>query len=298
MDPIEGMVPVLPTPYHRDGHIDAQSLRRVVDFCIERRAAAVCLPAYGGEFYKLSEEERVEVVGIAAAHAAGRISVIGQANHVSQQVAVGLAKRMQERGADMISMAVPRLFGLKEDDLLRHFVPIARSVGLPLLLQDFNPGGPTVGASFARRLQAECPNFQYLKLEEPMMGDKVKAIREATEGRVGVLEGWGGMYMLELIPAGICGVMPGVSGFPVLDRAFRLARAGQPLEAYDLFMKILPFIVFQLQHLELYLTMEKLLLHRLGLLETPLVREAALTVDAATASYGDFLIDRVIELLR
>jgi len=33
---------------------------------------------------------------------------------------------------------------------------------------------------------------------------------EATDGEVGVLEGWGGVYMLDLIPAGICGVMPGL----------------------------------------------------------------------------------------
>ena len=35
---------------------------------------------------------------------------------------------------------------------------------------------------------------------------KVRTIRAATNGRVGVLEGWGGMYMLDLIPAGICGL--------------------------------------------------------------------------------------------
>jgi hypothetical protein len=36
-----------------------------------------------------------------------------------------------------------------------------------------------------------------------MMSSRVREINDATDGRVGVLEGWGGMYMLELIPAGI-----------------------------------------------------------------------------------------------
>ena len=297
MKPIDGMVPVLPTPYDREGHIDALSLRRVVDFCVRRQADAVCLPAYGGEFYKLSEEERTEVVWIAATHADGRIPVIGQANHASQRVAIELAKRMQESGADMVSVAVPRIFGLSEDDILRYFIPIAQSIESPLLIQDFNPGGPTVGADFARRLHEACPNFQYIKLEEPMMGEKVRSILDATDGQVGVLEGWGGMYMLELMPSGICGVMPGVAAFPILNHAFRLYREKRILDAYDVFTRILPFVAFQLQHMELYLNIEKLLLHRLGLLETPLVREAALTMDETTGAYGDFLIDRVIETL-
>src|SRR5262249_39113682 len=85
-----------------------------------------------------------------------------------------------------------------------------------VLIQDFNPGGPTVNADFARALVQDCPNFRYLKLEEPLMAPKVRAIREATGDQVGVLEGWGGMYMLDLIPAGICGVMPGLGrGGPV-----------------------------------------------------------------------------------
>ena len=37
------------------------------------------------------------------------------------------------------------------------------------------------------------------------MAEKVAAILQKTSGTVGVLEGWGGMFMLELIPAGICG---------------------------------------------------------------------------------------------
>jgi len=297
MQPIEGMVPVLPTPYNEEETIDAPSLRRVVDFCIDHKAAAVCLPAYGGEFYKLSEEERGEIVWIAATHADGRIPVVGQANHASQRIAIDLARRMQDSGADLIGIAVPRLFGLGEQDLLRYFIPIAEAISVPLLIQDFNPGGATVGAGFARELHDACPNFQYLKLEEPMMGEKVRAILDATDGQVGVLEGWGGMYMLELLPSGICGVMPGVAAFPILDRAFRLHRSGNIRDAYRVFSQILPFVVFQLQHMELYLNMEKRLLHRLGLLETALVREAALSMDKTVTDYGDFLIEQVIEVL-
>ena len=43
------------------------------------------------------------------------------------------------------------------------------------------------------------------------MSARVQSIVEDTEGAVGVIDGWGGTYMLELIDAGICGVMPGLA---------------------------------------------------------------------------------------
>ena len=67
------------------------------------------------------------------------------------------------------------------------------------------------------------------------MAAKVRAILEATNGEVGVLEGWGGLYMLELIPAGICGVMPGTPLLRVLNDVYSRRKQGQEAEAYAAF---------------------------------------------------------------
>src|SRR5688572_30308787 len=297
MPDIDGIVPIVPVPFDRDGRIDEESLRRVVDFCVREKASAICLPAYASEFYKLSETERVEVVRIAVREAAGRVPVLGQANHASLRVAVHLAHRMEEAGADMISIAAPRVFPMGEADLLRYFREFCRHVRVPVLIQDFNPGGPTVGPAFARELRSECPNFHYLKLEDPMMGPRIRAILEATEGQVGVLEGWGGMYLLELVPAGICGVMPGTPLLRPLEKAFRARKEGRDAEAYRVFQQVLPFIVFSLQHMELFLHVEKRLLLRMGLIRSATVREATIALDRDTDQYADWLIEQVLPLV-
>jgi 4-hydroxy-tetrahydrodipicolinate synthase len=294
---IDGIVPILPVPFHPDGRIDEESLRRLVDFCAVEKTAAVCLPAYGSEFYKLSEEERLRVVRVAVEEAGGRLPVLGQANHASVRVAVDLARRMAEAGADMISIAAPRTFALGEEDLLRYFREFCREVWLPVLIQDFNPGGPTVGAEFARRLHAGCPNFRYLKLEDPMMGPRVRSILEATDGEVGVLEGWGGMYLMELVPCGICGIMPGVPLLRPLEQAYRSRKEGRDQEAYAAYRTVLPFIVFTLQHLELFLHVEKRLLRRMGLIRSATVREATIGLDEDTDRYADWLIEQVLPAL-
>ena len=295
---IEGIVPVVPTPFDDHGRIDEEGLRSLVDFCVDGGACAICLPAYVGEFYKLSDQERHDVVRIAVEQSSGRIPVIGQANHPSYKVALDLAHRMETSGVSMISMAAPRIFALSEDDLLRYFRSVCQSISVPLLIQDFNPGGATVGADFAKRLHADCPNFRYLKLEEPMMSAKVQSILEATSGEIGVLEGWGGLYMMELIPSGICGVMPGVPLLRVLNEVYWKSKRGEKEGAYAAYQSVLPFVVFTLEHLELYLHVEKQLLKAMGLIDSAHVRDATIQLDSDTQAYAEWLIGQVLPLVR
>src|SRR4051812_45014025 len=217
-----GVIPVIPMPFDENEEIDEAALRRLADFAVACGVGAICLPAYGSEFYKLSDQERLQVVRIAVDQVAGRLLVIAQCNHGSSRIALSVARKNIEAGADMISLAIPRQFALSEHDLLRYLTPVFNGVNVPCLMQDFNPGGPTVDVDFVVRVLSECPNLRYLKLEEPLSAPKVAAIQKATDNRVGVLEGWGGLYMMELIPAGICGLMPGLGMADLLNRVYFL----------------------------------------------------------------------------
>ena len=58
---------------------------------------------------------------------------------------------------------------LPERDLLRYYDRILQSITIPLLIQDFNPGGPTLSLSFLKQLRGQHQHFRFLKLEEPLM---------------------------------------------------------------------------------------------------------------------------------
>jgi dihydrodipicolinate synthase/N-acetylneuraminate lyase len=292
---IDGVVPIIPTPFRSETEdVDVDALGRLVDFAAGLDVPAVCLPAYGSEFYKLSEAERFLVVEHAVRAAGGRVPVMAQSNHPSARLAADIARHNADLGADYISFAIPRLFDLTTDDLLDYCATVCRAVTLPVLIQDFNPGGPTIEATFCARLHEKCPNFRYVKLEEPLMGPKVTSIVEATRGEVGVLEGWGGMYMLELIPVGICGLMPGLGVADLLARVWRLGRAGRFDAASDLFERILPQLAFALQNLELYLHLEKRLLVARGVLTDATVRRATYTPGAQILAHGEMLNSRLL----
>lgn len=290
-----GAVPIVPVPFTSGEDVDEDVLRLFVEHAVSAGLRAVCLPAYGSEFYKLSEPERERVIRIAVEQARKRVLVIAQSNHASARVASEIAKRNAGAGADMISFVLPRLFPIPDADMLNYVSTLLKSVSLPFLLQDFNPGGPTVQPKFVAELSSRCPNLRYLKLEEPVMASKIRAIERETEGRVKVLEGWGGLYVLELTPVGISGLMPGLALADVLHRVFLLRRAGRSADAFALFEKVLPQIVFSLQNMELYLYCEKRLLMARGLGKNELRRSAAYTPDADCVSYVEELNERILE---
>lgn len=290
---LRGVVPVVPTPFRPDESIDFESLGRVVDWIAGRGLGGLCLPAYGSEFYKLTESERHRAVAAAVEANAGRVPVVAQANHSSARAAADLARRYQDMGADVISVAVPRQFPATDADIAAWCGAVAAATSLPVMIQDFNPGGPTIGADLIAELSGRCPNFAYVKLEDPMMLDKLLAIRAGPAGRVGILEGWGGLYMLEGIGAGIDGIMPGTAIADLLDVVFAAASSGQWARAHDRFGSLLAFVGFALQDFELFLWMEKRTLVRRGLIASETVRSLSRSLSPAVRAHAEWLIDQV-----
>lgn len=295
---MNGILPVIPTPFDREGRVDWPALNDLLEFAIKARVCGVCLPAYASEFYKLRDAERRELVCQAIQGLNGRLPVVAQINHVSTSFVAETARDLEGAGAAAISVVVPRLFGLPERDLLRYFDRILQSITVPLIIQDFNPGGATVSLDFVKALHSQHEHFRYLKLEEPLMSGRVRTIIEETNGAVGVIDGWGGMYMMELIDADICGVMPGLAVSDLLQIVWENARAGDKDTAYELFQGLLPQIAYSLQSIEFFHHAEKALLVARGVLTEPRVREATLTVDPIDRAHIDFLNRKILDLVR
>ena len=294
-----GVVPIVPTPFTEDEEIDEAALKRLIDFAIAGGIRAVCLPAYASEFYKLSDDEKLRVVKIAVEHAAGRIKIVAQSNSPSLKIAIRLAQANVKAGADVISLAVPRIFGLPEESIREYLSGFLSSIPTtPVLVQDFNPGGSSISVGFIRQLMEKHSNFKYLKLEEPLCAPKFEEIIKTTGGKVGLFEGWGGLYMLELTPLGIAGVMPGLAVADILQKVFILRREGKNDEAFDLFEKVMPQIFFSLQNMELFHYAEKELLIARGVLTNSIARKAAYIPDPSSVKYIKELNQRVVNLVK
>ena len=297
-DLLQGVIPIIPTPFTENEEIDEASLRRLVDFACSCGIQAACLPAYASEFYKLTDDEKLQVVKIAVDQAKGRIKIVAQSNHPSLKSAIRLARENVKNGADIISLAVPRIFSLPEDALMEYLSGFLAAIpDTPVLIQDFNPGGASISASFIKKLMDKHPNFKYLKLEEPLCAPKFEEIIKGTDGKVGLFEGWGGLYMLELIPVGIAGVMPGLGVADILQKVMLLRKNGEDQKAFTVFERIMPQIFFSLQNMELFHYAEKELLIARGILTNSIARKAAYIPDNSSRKYIGELNQRVLSLV-
>ncbi len=293
---VRGVLSVLSAPFDVEGTLCLDDIARQVEAAVAFGIAGVCLPAYGTEFYKLTDDERIACVKTAADASAGRIPVFGQANHDASRHAAELAHTLKLAGADHISFALPRRFAIPESDLIDFAAEVCAAVDLPILVQDFNPSGATVGADFCAHLKDRCPNFQYIKLEEPLLGPKLRSIKARCGDGLRVFEGWGGMYLPELLESGIDGVMPGIGHADLMHEMWSAGEDGDMDRCLDIFERLLPQISFSLQNLELYLFVEKQLLASRDIIRNAHVRAITATPDVPTVSHAKQLNDRILKL--
>src|SRR5947199_3842603 len=99
---IDGIVPVIPTPFDANEEINWAALRSLLDFAAGADIDAVCLPAYASEFYKLTEAERREVIVAAIEHLRVKVPVIAHVNYAHKLQAARSVREAHKDGASAV----------------------------------------------------------------------------------------------------------------------------------------------------------------------------------------------------
>lgn len=294
---INGVVPILPTPFNSDESIDEAGFENILQFAKKAGCSAVVVPAFGSEFYKLGGDERSRILDTVFKHA-GDLNVIVQCNHTSPKIVQALVNDAESRGASAINTALPRMMPVSESQLLEYARIVCSSTKLPVIVQDYNPGGSIIGFDFAKKLSDEFDNFQFIKYEVPGIGPLISDILKATNGKVKVFSGWGGSYMLEQIPAGIAGIMPGIPLADYFIKIWSNATSGNVKNAINMFAAISPYLSFSLQHLEMFHHAEKRLAVRRGIMKSSVVRSVSVELNSFQEKYLELVLDQTCDAIQ
>ncbi len=294
---LRGVIPVLTTPFHADASIDESSLRQQVDFCIGSGVAGLCAPAFGSEYYKLSDSERSRVAEIVVQHVDHRVPILVNTGSPSIRATVEFSRYAESLGADGVMVAAPRVVPLGSAELMIFFAEVCRSIKIPVMLQDADFQGGGLPARLFVDLAERCPNFQFVKLENVLPGERCQEIIRQSGGKIKVLYGWGGLRLFDGLAHGACGIMPGPALSGIYVHIFRLYDAGHVDEAKAWFYRMLPFLVFALEHLELLIQMEKRVLMRRGVIVSDRLREPTLRLDAAYEQQVEEMVAHVVKLV-
>jgi 4-hydroxy-tetrahydrodipicolinate synthase len=294
---LRGVIPVLTTPFHADASIDESSLRSEIDFCIASGAAGLCAPAFGSEYYKLSDAERWRVAEVVVQHSAHRVPILVNTGSPSISSTVDFSRYAESLGADGVMVVAPRVVPLGSAELIVFFGEVCRSIKVPVMLQDADFQGAGLPVRLFVDLAERCPNFQFVKLENVLPGERCLEIIKQSGGKVKVLYGWGGVRLFDGLAHGACGIMPGPALTGVFAHIFKLYDGGEAGEAKNWFYRILPFLVFALEHLELLIQMEKRVLMRCGAIVSDRLREPTLHLDTAYQQQVEELVANVVAVL-
>ena len=209
--PLTGILPVAPTPFHDDGRVDEDGMRRVIDCMIDQGVDAICILANYSEQFVLSDDERALLMKVSLEHAAGRVPMIVTISHFSTDIVVKRARDAEALGASMVMMMppyhgvglVPSPVGIYE-----QFKAVSDAISIPIMVQDAPLSGAPLPVDLLVRMAREIENVSYFKIEVPFAADKLAAlIEQGGKDIVGPFDGEEAVTLLADLDAGATGTM-------------------------------------------------------------------------------------------
>jgi 4-hydroxy-tetrahydrodipicolinate synthase len=125
----------------KNGKVDEEALRNLVEFQIENGTDGVVPCGTTGESATLTYEEHCRVIEIVIDQVKKRVPVVAGSGSNSTHESVFLTQHAQKAGADGALVITPYYNKPTQEGLYQHFKTIAESVKIPLLL--YNVPGRT-----------------------------------------------------------------------------------------------------------------------------------------------------------
>ena len=171
---VRGLYTALVTPFTDNGHIDTNALRRLVELQIHGGVDGLVPVGTSGESPTLSFEEHAHVIKTVVDAAHGKAPVIAGCGSNATSEAVLLTRRAAELGVQASLQVNPYYNRPNQQGLYRHFMTIADSVDLPMVLYNI-PGRSAVSLTTETIVALfQHPNIVSIK-------DATGDLRQATE---------------------------------------------------------------------------------------------------------------------
>jgi 4-hydroxy-tetrahydrodipicolinate synthase len=138
----KGSIVAIVTPF-RDGEVDEEAYRELIEFQIENGTHAIVPCGTTGESATLNMEEHGRVIDIAVEAVNKRVPVIAGTGGNSTSEAIELTKHAKKSGVDGTLQVTPYYNKPTQEGLYQHFRAIAKAVALPQVLYNV-PGRTSV----------------------------------------------------------------------------------------------------------------------------------------------------------
>jgi 2-keto-3-deoxy-L-arabinonate dehydratase len=244
-----GIYPMLYAFFAKNGALDRRAMRAQVEACVANEAHGVAVLGLATEVAKLTETERFQLVEWVAEDLSGRLPLAVTVFGDSVEKQVEFARHARHCGAAWVILQPPRVGAAGDAELVPFFGHVMVQLDMPVAVQnapEYIGIGLTEDGIAA--LAYEQPNFTVLKAEGPVL--EIRKIIERNGDRLTVFNGRAGLELTDNLRAGCAGIIPGADSFDLQARCFDAMRDGDEVQAYTLYARVLPSIVFAMQSID------------------------------------------------
>jgi len=238
-----GQMPILPTTIHEDGSLDLDSLRNVVDYCMDNNAAAIGHLGGASEYFKVGAKQREEIISTVVERVNGRAPVFIGTTDLSLADSLENARIAQKLGADLLMVCSPIFGKMKQDRLFDYYKAVADVCDLPIIVQDTGASSACYDAEFILRLGEAIPTCLYAKAEGDGFLEKTQALIAGAGDRMQIIGGAAGFHMIQLLRLGVTAYMTGTEAAEIHnDVIFRWLRGDREGAMDVYYARLLPYL--------------------------------------------------------
>ncbi len=269
---LQGILPVLPTPFNDAGSIDTEAMGKVAQFCIDAGASGLVFPGVASEYDHLSKDEQSDLLDVVCDVAQGRVPVICGGGKGDPETIAENILSAKSKGVVAAMVLIPNRFAGDEAGALGFMLSvIEKSPGIDIILQNAPaPVGAGLDSDALKRIVNATTAIRYVKEEALPSGPRISALlNEAPEHLLGVIGGGGARYLIDEMNRGAIGAMPAAEITDLHVRMWNAFQDGDVNQARDLYMRTLPLLIIQLIY---RMRLTKHVLTRRGIFTNSIVR--------------------------
>ena len=248
MKKYSGIWPVAPTPFHPNGEVDYDGMKRVLNCMIDQGVDGICILANFSEQFLITDAEREALSRLSLEHVAGRVPVIVTISHYATHIVLQRARLSKELGAAMVMMMPPYHGALLKgtpDQTFEQFTKVGE-VGIPIMIQDAPLSGVELSVPLLVRMAHEIEMVKLFKIECPQAANKLRALLEqGGEAIEGPFDGEEAITLMADLQAGASGSMTSAMIPDQIKPVIEHFLAGRTDQAASTYARVLPAVNFE-----------------------------------------------------
>lgn len=180
----EGIITPIVTPFNRDEEqsINYEAAEQLINHIIKKGVNGIFILGSNGEFHVINEEEKMAFAKKVIKIVDHRVPVFVGTGACSTKETIYLSKKMEEIGADALSVITPYFIKPTDKELYEHFKEVANNVKIPIVLYNIPK---STGCNISKEVTARLARIDNIQAIKDSSGDveNLKGYIEAASGK-------------------------------------------------------------------------------------------------------------------